>query len=176
MSKVPINKDGLLEHLLKEFDRRLRQLERTSTKVSLAAVVRQNAELALTNTAYAALAAAESGFGNLPNFKALWDSGLRPEFMLTANLVNNTPAAVTRLSYSVTQYNDGEAATALLAAADENSVFVTGTSALWTQSAWFAPSMSDPTKSHGLVQLEGRVSAGTGTFAGGVVRTRWVLE
>ena len=176
MSKVPVNVDGLLEFLLKDFDRRLRQLERTSTKVSLAAVVRQNAELAITSTAYAPLTAAESGYGTIPNFKALWDSGLRPEFMLTANLANSGGANTARLSYSIIQYNDGEAATSLLAAADVNSVFVTGTSALWTQSAWVAPSLSAPAKEHVAVQLEGRVTAGTGTFNGSVLRGRWMLE
>ena len=176
MSKVPVNPDALLERLFQEVERRIGMRERLGARTVPAAVVRQHGNVTTAGTSYAELTRAELGYGHLPYFKALWDSGLRPQFLLTGNLDNDTGGQTTYLGYKLVQFSSGEADIALLASDDARAISNVGTTELWKSSGWTSPTITAPTEDHAGVLLEGRVTGGTGTYIGCALHARWTLR
>lgn len=165
--------DVFVQRILPTIMSRLTSVEQRGPRVSPAAIVRQHEDVTTTGTSYAEITRAAAGYGHIPSFKAFWDDGLRPSFLIIGELDNDTGGATTSLSFELRQFSSGEADIVLLAAADTHVITNIGTTEFWKSSGWISPTISTPTEDHALALLSGKVSAGTGTYSGCALFVRW---
>lgn len=126
-----------------------------------------------TSTTYTGLTAEDIHF--LPEFKALYDAGLRPQWRLASQQANSG-ANTQRLSFVIEGHGDADSSvTSLLAAADGHSqAHTAGTTAQQYVTAWLEPSITSPSEAHARVYLTGKTAAGTATFYYPQLKMRWV--
>jgi hypothetical protein len=108
------------------------------------------------------------------NGDALVTAGLTLQLAI-GGLLSNSGANSTSLSGRVFAVDDGDtSATAIFAGGAPSEVSNTGTTATYKTSGWVQPTLDATAKTHYLLDLGGKVSAGTGTFSQCSLAFRWV--
>jgi hypothetical protein len=133
-------------------------------------IAQPSATLTTTNTTYSTFTGDFRSF--VPNAKALYDAGLRPQ-VYTMGFLFNSGANTTYYRIRAYEGNDGSTFTTAIADGGELShVGTTGTYKFL--SGWVAMTVSALSWPHWVFTAEGKVSAGTGNYQLLGASLRWV--
>lgn len=108
----------------------------------------------------------------IPNFKALYDAGVRPQAFVSA-LLDNDGANDTFLRAAIREFNDNDG-TLSAEILTGGEIVNNGTTGRYQVADWATMTGTAPTKTHGLLLVQVRCTAGTGTIDTGSVWLRWV--
>lgn len=115
----------------------------------------------------------------LPNFKDMYDAGLRPQFQTSAYLDSTSDVVFAGIAPRLGEFTDGDTAlTSLLAGASGNGVRVQTSTPTWKAGGWVQPSITAPAENN--VQLfysysVGGASGDTLVINNAVTRMRMVV-
>lgn len=127
-----------------------------------------------TGTGYGTAPTAEWPQVVIPNFKAIYDAGLRPQFWMGAFLKGSAGGVNVFLLPGLFSFNSGDTSrTSLDVTAPELSPSGI-TTQTWKAIGWTTAAFTAPTKSHVYLIARTKVSSGTGTYDNGSIRMRWV--
>lgn len=125
-----------------------------------------------TGTSYSIASAEKFPQVVIPNFKAYYDAGLRPQFFL-ASFLQNSGANNTFFLPGLFAFDSGDTSrVSLNVTAPELSL--AGATQKFTRVNWTVATLSAPTKQHAYLVVRTKVSAGTGTYENSSIRMRWV--
>lgn len=111
-------------------------------------------------------------YPTVPNFKALYDAGLRPQVCVSA-WMNASAANNMFLRAAFSTANDGDSSGSFSRDLTGGEISVTGATDTYKTSGW-ADMTGAPTRAHGLFMLQYKTSTNVSDARGATVGLRWV--
>jgi hypothetical protein len=132
-----------------------------------------------TSTTYVGMSYLEASNTLIPNFRALYEAGLKPQ-VFCSGFLDNSGANDTFLRAGIVDVSDDDTSTLPVSEDIMTGAEISnnGTTQTWqTSPGWQDVTVAAaPDKDHAYVRLEYRVSGGTGTWAGCGLGLRWVAD
>lgn len=127
-----------------------------------------------TATSYGVFSDTEVTRTFIPFMKAMVDAGLSPEVCLVSQMFNSSGANTNFMQASFFDFDDGDTGIVSVGTGGEiSNTSSTSGAPKYTTDGWEAVSIT-PTQTHGVMILQRKVSAGTGTFSVPQAWLRWV--